>query len=213
MNFLSLSTSRPEERERILSSMEARWSPYEQSRSNRRKCECQMSTEIQKWQHTWDMRYPYLFTAYFSNWSKQEKVASSRVTHGLFWNSASRTHVKTLTLHVRLMIFPVTGSASIPSTDNLALQAFVQTCDRHSQLPLQRQVQTEARAHLESRAPRDSQGISPAKKHHIAPPLSCRSSVAFLCYAHKTQSLTHKTLNDKLSTAPHTRKCFSLYQF
>lgn len=83
------------------------------------------------------MKYPYLFIAHFSNWNKQEKVASSRVTHGIFWNSASRTHVETLTLHVRLvqhrpMILPVRVSVSIPGIDNLALQAFVQTsCNGH----------------------------------------------------------------------------------
>lgn len=77
--------------------MKARWSPYEQSGNNsRRKCECRMSTKMQKWGHTSDMKYPYLFTACFSDWSKQEKVSSSRVTHRLFWNSSSELMSKLL---------------------------------------------------------------------------------------------------------------------
>lgn len=152
------------------------------------------------------MKYPYSFTAYFSTWSKQ-KVSSSRGTHGLLWNSASRTHVETLTVHVRLvqhcpMILPVTGSVSTPSIDKLALQAFVQISrDRHRQ-PAASAVsgQTEARVPLESMAPRDSHSISPTKKQHLASLLSCRSSIAFLGYAHLTQRLTSQDLSYMISS-------------
>lgn len=158
---------------------------------------------VQKWGQTSDMNYPYLFTVSFRNWSEWGKTASSRDTHELFWNSSSRTHVTTLILHVRLVqhspvTLPVTGSVSIPSTDNLALQAFVQrphVTDIDGQLHLECQLKTQARgwrttSHLESMAPRDGHNISPTKKQHIASVLSCRSSVAFLWYAHVTQGLT-----------------------
>lgn len=92
MNLLSWSTLSPGE-EGFLSSMGSRWSPYEQSRRNSgRKC----VRWVQKWGQTSDINYPYLFTVSFGNWSEWGKVASSRVTHELFWNSSSRICVRTL---------------------------------------------------------------------------------------------------------------------
>lgn len=71
--------------------MKARWSPYEQSRSNsRRKCECQVSTELQKRGHILGMKYPICLL--FISATGVNKVPSSRVTHGLLWNSCQNSY-------------------------------------------------------------------------------------------------------------------------
>lgn len=89
----------------------------------------------------------------------------------VFHNSCQNSLFCTRLVQHSPITLPVTGSVGIPSTDNLALQAFVQrphVTDIDGQLHLECQVKTQVRgwrttSHLESMAPRDSDNISPTK--------------------------------------------------